>query len=252
VAVNKPYRRTCRQFLDGTYSRFRHQGYILHPKFALSPEHYVRAFLILLKDVHELFDYIEPADGNLACFSFRIHALLLHACVEVEANCKAILVENGYTKSTDMNMGDYKKIEKTHFLSSYEVTIPNWRGTQTKRTPFSGWSTGGSLAWYQAYNATKHDRHSEFEQASFKQLIDATCGLFVLLSAQFHATDFSHFGTVLTADDGPRDGTAVGIGGYFLVRFPDNMPSEDRYDFDWDLLKGDADPFQNLDYRSIV
>jgi hypothetical protein len=74
-------------------------------------------FLILLKDLQELFDYVEPADKNLSCYSYRIHALSRRACVEVEANCKAILKENGYTKSGDWNMGDYKKIEKTHLLS---------------------------------------------------------------------------------------------------------------------------------------
>jgi hypothetical protein len=37
----------------------------MHPKFAVDPHHYVRAFLVLQKDLLELFDYIEPADKNL-------------------------------------------------------------------------------------------------------------------------------------------------------------------------------------------
>jgi hypothetical protein len=251
MPVDRPYRRTCRQFVDGHYTEGGRWQYMVHPKFAQSPEHYVRAFLILLKDLQELFDYVEPADKNLACYSYRIHALLLRACVEVEANCKAILKENGYARSGDWNMGDYKKIEKTHLLSAYEVKVPNWSGRVATRTPFSAWSTGGSLLWYQAYNTTKHDRHSEFEQATFEHLIDACCGLLVVLSAQFETNDFSP-GNTLLALEGSSDGMESGIGGYFRVRFPANWPTELRYDFDWQQLKDEADPFQTLDYSRIA
>lgn len=167
MSVTQPYRRTCRPFVDGSYTGAGRSGYILHPRFAQSPEHYVRAFLILLKDLQELFDYIELSDNNLGCYSYRIHALLLRACVEVEANCKAILTENGYARGGDWNMNDYKKIDKTHLLSAYEVKVPHWSGTRSIRAPFAAWASGGSLPWYQAYNTTKHDRHSQFDQATF-------------------------------------------------------------------------------------
>lgn len=224
---------------------------MVHPKFAESPEHYVRAFLIILKDLQELFDYVEPADKNLSCYSYRIHALLLRACVEVEANCKAILRENGYSRPGDWTMNDYKKIEKTHLLSLYEVKVPNWSGINAIRSPFSAWSNGGSLPWYQAYNTTKHDRHSAFEEATFQHLIDACCGLLAILSAQFETNDFSP-GNDLLVVDGPRDGMESGIGGFFRVRFPANWPTELQYDFDWKKLEDESDPFQNIDYSQIA
>lgn len=89
MAITRPYKRTCRQFADGQYTEGGRAKYILHPRYARSPEQYVRSFLLLSKDLQEFFDYIEPADVN--CYSYRIHALLLRACVEVEANCKAII-----------------------------------------------------------------------------------------------------------------------------------------------------------------
>ena len=112
------------------------------------------------------------------------------------------------------------------------------------------WSSGGSLPWYQAYNTTKHDRHSEFEQATFKHLIDACCGILVLLSAQFETNDFSP-GNTLLALEGSHDGMESGIGGFFRVKFPGNWPPELRYDFDWQALQNDPDPFQTIDYTSI-
>jgi hypothetical protein len=247
----RPYRRTCRQFTDSQYAEGGRWGYIVHPKFAKAPEHYVRAFLLIQKDLHELFDYVEPADTNAGCFSYRIHALLLRTCVEVEANCKAILLENGYSRPGDWNMGDYKKIDKTHCLSAYQVTVPNWTGNRSVRTPFAAWSAAGTLPWYQAYNTTKHDRHSQFSQATLDHLIDAVCGLLVVLSGQFHTQDFAPGDSVLVVS-GPGDGTESAIGGYFRVRFPGNMPVELQYDFDWQVLKGEIDPFQNFDYSTVA
>jgi hypothetical protein len=247
VSFDRPYRRCYRQFVDGRYAEGGRSGYVLHPKFAQSPEHYVRAFLILLKDLQELFDFVQPADKNLDCYSYRIHALLLRACIEVEANCKAVLKENGYSKTGDWNMGDYKRIERTHLLSEYQVKVPSWSGIGATRSPFLQWASGGKLPWYQAYNTTKHDRHSQFGEATFERLIDSCCGLLVILSAQFGTNDFSP-GDTLIASEGPGDGMESGIGGYFRVRFPSNWPIELRYDFDWQKLKSEQDPFQQIDY----
>ncbi|TDU64518.1 hypothetical protein EI77_03968 [Prosthecobacter fusiformis] len=98
MGFTRPYKRTCRQFVGGSYAEGGRAEYIQDERYAEVPGHYVRAFLIILKDLQELFDFIEPDDENLACYSYRIHALLLRTCVEVEANCVAILKENGYPK----------------------------------------------------------------------------------------------------------------------------------------------------------
>ena len=121
MSITKPFRRTCRELADGSYERSGNGRYVKHPRFAVAPEQYVRAFLLIQKDLQELFDYVEPADKNLGCYSYRIHELHMRTCIEVEANWKAILTENGYVRGGDWNMGDYKKIEKTHRLSGYQV-----------------------------------------------------------------------------------------------------------------------------------
>jgi len=251
MPILRPYRRTCRQFVDGSYAAGGRWGYILHPKYALAPEHYVRAFLILQKDLRELFDYVEPSDNNLGCYSYRIHSLLVRACVEVEANCKAILTENGYRKSDDWKMNDYRKIEKTHLLSAYEVKVPTWTGSQSIRKPFVSWANGNGLPWYKAYNTTKHDRHSQFEQARLEHALDACCGLLALLSAQFETNDFGPGSALMAMEDTSGDGMESAIGGYFRVRFPIDFPQDLRYDFDWQKLKSEADPFQIFDYNSL-
>jgi hypothetical protein len=223
---------------------------VLHPKYAQTPVEHIRSFLLLMKDLKDLFDYIEPADSNLDCFSYRTHALLLRACIEFEANSKSILAENGYVKAGDLNMKDYQKIDVSHHLSSYQVKVPYWHGTRNIRSPFSAWTGSGSLAWYEAYLSTKYDRHAVYHKATFDHLIDACCAVLVILSAQFITNDFvpgsSHF-----AWGSPVDGMVIGIGDFFRVKFPDDWPMELRYDFTWQEQEQEQDPFQNFDYSKI-
>lgn len=261
MGVDRPYRRTVRQFVEGEYNGNGRGGswkYIKHPQYAESPEHYIRAFLLIQKDMQEIFDFVEPADANLKCYSFRIHEIFIRACVEVEANCKAILKENGYTKNSDLNMTDYKKIEQSHRLSSYSVRLPIWHGTENERRPFDSWSDPSSkknsLPWYSDYHSIKHDRPAAFEKASFKNMIDAVSGLVVLLSAQFLASDSPErvcpMNTVRNSvrNNVSDDDTELAIGDYFRIQFPDDWPVKERYDFDWYQLKNEDDPFQQYPY----
>lgn len=123
MTITKSFR--CRQFVDGKYPPHGNDGFIDDPRFAKAPEQYARAFLVIQKDLRELFDYVEPADENEGCYSYRVHELLMRACVEVEAKCKAILSENGYMPpGKNWDRSDYKKLNATHRLSSFQVKFP--------------------------------------------------------------------------------------------------------------------------------
>lgn len=250
MAINRPYRRICRQFINGKYSLDGGWAYVTHPKYANSPEQYIRAFLLLQKDMQLLFDYVEPSENNLNCYSYRIHELLLRASIEIEANFKAIFLENGFTKRGDMTMDDYKKIEISHRLSSYQIKIPVWHGFGNVRTPFAAWKEGKPLSWYQAYNQTKHNRHEAFSMATFENMLDAICGLLIVLSSQFWTHDFAPSDTLLSIG-GPNDGMDSAIGSYFRIRFPTDWPEEQRYDFKWQELEKDENPFDTFDYLKL-
>jgi hypothetical protein len=256
MGLSRPYRRTCRQFTDGSYSEGGRWMYLLHKRYASDPRHYVRAFQLLQADVLDLFSYVEPSDKNLVTYSHRIQQLLMRACVEVEANLTAILLDNLYaTPSQELSMKDYKLVEASHRLSSYEVRVPGWQGEQGLRKPFGPWATRGSLAWYAAYNKSKHSRHANFSLATLDALVDAFCRLGALLAAQFHDEDYSPASKSLGisgADyyyyDGD-DGMAPGIGDFLRIRHPTDWPQDERYDFSWPQLKTMEDPFANFPYR---
>jgi hypothetical protein len=246
MPIQNPFRRNIRIFTDGKFTEGGRWRYLLHKKYAKSPEHFIRSFFLIQKDLHELFEYVEPSDTNLQTYSYRIHELLLRVCIEIEANCVAILTENGYKKSTDLNMTDYKKINHTHRLSSYQVQLPIWKGRKFLRQPFKSWETNSGLSWYRDYNATKHDRQSEFSRARFDSLIDAVCGLVALIASQFSTHDFSPVDYLVT--EGPGDGFEAAIGGYFRIKFPTDWPESERYEFDWQKIENQRDPFKNIDY----
>lgn len=250
MGIKFPYKRTCRQFADGSYANDGKWHYLRHKDFASTPQQFIRAFFLIQKDLQTLFDYLEPSDKNLNSYSYRIHELFIRTCIEIEANCKAILLENGYIKSGDLNMNDYKKINISHRLSSYQIGLPQWRGDKQSREPFKNWANGGSLPWYSSYNAVKHDRSSQFEQASFDNLLEAVCGLVTILSAQFWQEDYIP-STGYRALEGSHDGLESAIGGFFRVKFPNDWPESERYSFSYNDISRPEFVVQNFNYNGI-
>ncbi|MCA0247410.1 MAG: hypothetical protein LCH93_12410 [Proteobacteria bacterium] len=200
--------------------------------------------MLIQQDLLEIFDFVEPSDANAGTFSHRIHALMMRTCMEIEANFKAILSANGHAVR-QTTMREYKKLEKTHRLSSYEIILPTWQGEGKVRRPFAKWPC--SLPWYQAYNDAKHNRHDRFSAANLQNLVDSVCGLVAILGSQFYTCDFSpKADIVFVGESGLPEGHEVAIGGYFIVHFPSDWPEEDRYDFDWNDLSQKKSPFDNL------
>ncbi len=233
--------------IDGSYKNSGNGRYVLHPAFAQSPERYTRSLAVLLSDFKLISDYVDFSDSNLSCYSYRIHGLIVRACIEVEANLKAILKENGYTAGKRWTMADYKKVNRSHKLSEYEAKVPYWSGTKSVWKPFSGWDAGsGSLPWYQDYNLIKHDRGSQFHLSTLENLVMSITALAVVVTSQFMDEDFS-LGDGYLIVDGPDDLDA-GAGGYFRFKYPSTWENSDRYEFDWSKLQRNSDPFVNFVY----
>lgn len=253
LGIQKPFRRNVRAFIDGEYSKSGSWMYIIHKKYAPFRENYIRAYLLIQKDLQELFDYVEPSDQNLQTYSYRIHALLMRVCIEVESNFKAILADNTYSKSSkDLNIDDYRLVNQTHRLSSYEVIIPGWYGTQASRKPFLSWDKEAPLYWYKVYNATKHNRGLKFHEATLEMLLDAVAGLVVLLASQFQDNDDVSGEGYLLTDVLPGDGTARTIGGFFRIKYPTDWPKSEAYNFEWQKLQDISNPFAKINYDKIA
>jgi hypothetical protein len=257
MSITKPFHRNYRGRLPGQEAGYSDWGYIHDREYANSPGNYVRAYLIIQSDLQRLFEYIEPSPESLPTYSYRIHELLMRTCIEIEANFKAILAENLYTPAKDrnghpiLNIGVYKKINVTHHLSSYSINLPIWNGPTRILSPFAAWGSGRPLPWYQAYNASKHDRHEEFKRANLDSLISAVGALLIILSAQFRGEDFSAEATGLALEGYDYHDMDASIGGMFRIKYPDDWDPSESYDFDWSTLKADPDRFDRINYDLI-
>jgi hypothetical protein len=247
--------------LGGPQSGYSSWAYICDRNYANNAEHYVRALILIQNDLQSIFEYVEPSDECRTAYSYRMHALFMRACVELEANFKAILEENTFTPPAgrSLNIKDYRKVDATHHLSSYEVMLPIWNGAPLILRPFEPWKPargvpdlgGLSLPWYQAYNASKHDRQDEFKKANLENLITAVAGLLVLISSQFCGEDFTagpRLHAVSGYDYHPMEAS---IGSLFRIKYPEDWADAELYDFDWTVLKTKNDRFEKINYNAI-
>jgi hypothetical protein len=258
MSLPKPYHRNWRAIKPAPNSGYSGWAYIIDKDYAKSPTHYVRAYNIIQSDLQRIFEFVEPSQETLHTFSYRIHELLMRTCIEVEANFKAILTENKYSPQYDrfgtpiFNMTVYKKVDITHHLSSYEVSLPIWNGPARTIKPFEEWKAGRGLGWYQAYNSSKHDRHEAFKKANMEHLLTAVAGLLVLLSSQFGTQEFSADDASLSLSSGYEyHDMEAAIGSLFRINFPNDWPEAEMYDFDWSQLKTQTDRFAKFDYDRV-
>ena len=251
MPLTKPYFRCWRPNLgrEGKLNL-----YIYDPIYVEDPGQHLRSVEILYNDLRTTLDYIEPADANNAVYSFRLRDLLMRICTEIEAEFKEILSMNSYSNGTadKWNMIDFYRLNTTHHLSSYEVQIPYWNGIYKTRIPFLSWHnqpTFAPLPWYAAYNNVKHNRFKNFSEASIGNVIDAFSGLLILLAAEFYderclkpiAITF-----VLGDGSGYHDDYEDSIGSPFRLKRPQDWADDEKYNFDWQVIKDTVHPFDQL------
>lgn len=158
---------------------------------------------VLIDRLDEIFLYVEPNGAGLDAHSHKIRELLILACTEVESHWKELLSkagaepQNGRTFTTN----DYVALHGPAHLGEYAVQLRNYRGAPPIR-PFSTWNStapSASLAWYQAYNKTKHDRGAHFDEATLRYAIEAVSACVVLCCVRFGPFHLIHDSTSLTA-----------------------------------------------------
>jgi hypothetical protein len=245
MSLAKPFYRTYRPNLQDSHNLYMHDSrYIEHPSGLLS------AIQVLYKDFERLFEYVEPNDDNKNSYSLRTYELLIRTCIEIESQFKSIMYSNGYQNPKCMH--DYYKVNFTHHLSDYEVLMPIWAGQEHLRRPFFCWrgDSYSQLSWYKAYNDVKHSRENNFPLASLYNTTDALCGLLVLLAAQFCDHNFAETEIGCALGFSPlTDGYSSTIGTPFRIKFPDNWTEDEKYDFKWNDIKTQSDPYESLTFN---
>jgi hypothetical protein len=127
-----------------------------------------------------------PKSNNLSAYGHEIRNILLLACTEVEAQWKKIMQRNG--EANCFNTKHYVQLAEPLKLAEYRVSF-SYYPELPPIAPFENWKKDSSkptqdLEWYAAYNAIKHDRETNFSQATLFRAFQAVTALFVMLCAQ--------------------------------------------------------------------
>ena len=247
--INKPYFRTVRMLVNGSYGPRPTMYYISDPKYARNRTLFFHGFKSIEKDFNELVLYVELCDENRLTYSTRIYELYLRICTEIEANFKAILYENGYQAgSRNLSIKDYHKVNQSHFLSQYKAKFGRlWIGNMGYRQPFKDWDSGYKLKWYQDYNMVKHNRIENYKLANFENLTESFAALICLLSSQFlNIIDIE--GSIVYETDGMYKEYTKTFSDYVNILMPQNINQNERYSIDWPVLSQQTDKFQKYQY----
>jgi hypothetical protein len=244
MTISNPFRRISRPFINDYYFPDMESMYFLDPRNAKDGIDLIRGYHLLEKELYKIFEYVEPADANLDCYSHQFYALLLRASTEFEANSRAILNANGYAQR-NLNITDYYKINFASKLSEYSVIIPVWHGNSKKFMPLKDWDTGHCLSWYQNYNNAKHNRSANFSHASIKNAIYAVGSVFCILFSQFNILTFDPNHPIHSFSIGDNDNLWSHDACLLAIEPPSSWQLNEKYDFDWSEIKHTKDPFQN-------
>lgn len=256
MAINNPYRRIWRPLSGYSWLQKMWEedepaktlDYLSCSDFAENKEmcSLIHTARLIIRDLYELFNYVEPNDANLNTYSHRSYELLLRTATEFEANCKGILDSNGYVRAGggNLNITDYYKIENAAHLSMYKISFERWPNHIFR--PFEAWNTGSfaPLPWYQGYNHVKHNRFEHFNEANLENLMNAVAGLLCILHAQIGENmDCVCFEGLASQ----QNDQCIVANGTFTLQAPPFNDAE-HYDFVWDDSKGVHVPVQKYSF----
>jgi len=131
---------------------------------------------------------VYPSRDTLSTYGYEIRNLLILACTECETQWRTVLQANGYVKK-HYSTNDYVRLERVLRLREYEVALTRYPSFEPIR-PFGSWHAAGNptqdLVWYNAYNATKHNRIENMPKASLgNAAMTALCACWAVLVAQY-------------------------------------------------------------------
>ncbi|MEK6685359.1 MAG: hypothetical protein AABY99_03115 [Pseudomonadota bacterium] len=148
-------------------------------------------FSCLEDDLLVLSRWIEFSENNESVYSIELARLLMTAAAEVDVVAKAICATiDKQRKAESINIYQQVLIQALPMLPSAQVDMPRFG---LSFHPWANWATPKTPPdWWQGNNKVKHQRHTHFDRASLKNVLDSVAGLLVLLLL-YHSKDESYF-----------------------------------------------------------
>ena len=137
-------------------------------------------FISLESGLAALSRYVEFDERNFECFSIEIVKLLLSASAEVEVVCKQLCeILSRYPSKKGMRGYRNEIVDAYPNLPEFRVLLPRFGLTLT---PWTEWKAEDRPPiWWKGYDNVKHHRHTHYEHANLKNVLNAVAGLFLVV-----------------------------------------------------------------------
>jgi hypothetical protein len=161
-----------------------------------------QAMLLLFHKLSDIFQCVEPANENLKTYGHKFRELLILSCTEFENQSRRILNKWDYScRGRDYTTQDYVALKDKCFLSEYEIGFKAYPDLKVF-TPFSGWDSQKptqSIAWYDSYNKTKHDRINNFSYANLEAVLNSIAANIILFCVRFGPYPLVNINSILSS-----------------------------------------------------
>lgn len=145
----------------------------------------------------EVCRYVQAEEANFLAFGDAIKDVIISACIEIEAQWRAILMENNALPERPTT-GDYVKMAQPMRLKEYAIEWIDFPWLEQWK-PFAGWDPARptqSISWYDGYNKLKHDAYGQLVRANLKSMLEAVSALAIMFVAQFGMSWFQRSGSL--------------------------------------------------------
>ena len=135
-------------------------------------------FIALERDLDAVSRYIEFAPPNFDVYSIEMAHLLFAAASEADVLAK-LLCSQVNPSAARANIDHYRAalMPSLPQLATIQVSVARHGLTMT---PWENWGTGTNPDWWTSYNKVKHERNSNFNQATLKNALNALGALLIL------------------------------------------------------------------------
>ena len=136
-------------------------------------------FATIDEDLHQFSRFVEFNEDNYKTYSVHLVRLYLAIGSEIDVVAKLLCRQIDPQKRPE-KITQYRPIITGQYPQLQDLQI-HVRGTSITLTPWFGWNSGSSPAWWGRYNEVKHERHEHFKEACLENVLTSAAGLLVLL-----------------------------------------------------------------------
>lgn len=153
-----------------------------------------RYFRLLEDDLESVLGVVEPCTDNESCYGPQMVKLILAIGSDVDVAFKDLMAvvpagASGAAKGKP-TIVDFRGFVQGSFQSEFDRATLRIAHSDLEYSPWDDWwqDCGGSRVpskanpgWWDAYNKVKHERFYNYDKASLGNVLQAFCGLYVVL-----------------------------------------------------------------------